>query len=173
MLRPSASRTYSSAMSMMRTQALPAICTTNGRANRRIAPMIQAASWLRLARSIMGAPYGLRPVPPSGSEPLRTAERGSCAVGDAFAQQALRPERQHQDEDDEGEDVLVVAAEDAAGEIADVAGAERFDQAEQDAADHRAGEVADAAEDRRRERLQAGQEAHRVLHRAVVGGVHD
>ena len=75
--------------------------------------------------------------------------------------------------DDEGEDVLVVAAEDAAGEGADVTGTERLDQAEQDAAHHRPGEVADAAEHGRRERLQARQEAHRVLHRSVIRGVHD
>ena len=89
----------------------------------------------------------------------------SGAVGHAFAQQARRPQRQHEDQHDEGEDVLVVAAQHAAGEVADVAGAELFDQAEQDAADHRAAEIADAAEHRRREGLQAGQEAHRVLRR--------
>src|SRR5437899_11044048 len=27
---------------------------------------------------VIGAPYGLRPVPPSGNEPLRAAGRGSC-----------------------------------------------------------------------------------------------
>src|SRR6188474_264204 len=159
-------------MSMMRTQALPAICTTNGRMQSSTAPMIQAASWLRLASSSISSPYGLRPVPPSGSEPLRAAGRDSCSVRHTLAEQALRPQRQDQDQDDEGEDVLVVAAEHAAGEVADVAGAERLDQAEQDAADHRPGEVADAAEYRRGERLQPRQEAHRVLDRAVIGRVH-
>src|SRR5207237_910129 len=66
----------------------------------------------------------------------------SGAVGDALAEQALWPQGEDQDQDDEGEDVLVVAAEDAAGELADVAGTERLDHAEQHAADHRAGEVA-------------------------------
>ena len=41
------------------------------------------------------------------------------------------------------------------GEVADVARAERLDEAEQHAAEHRAGDVADAAEHRRGERLQA------------------
>jgi hypothetical protein len=94
------------------------------------------------------------------------------SVGDAFAQRARRWKRQLEDPHDERDDGLVVAAENTAGQHADVAGPERLDQAEQDAADHRAGEVADAAEDRGGERLQAGQEAHRVLDRAVVGGVH-
>ena len=138
-------------MSMIRTQALPAIWTTNGRTQSSTAAPIRTTSFC-CARGV--------------------GEARQCSIGDALAEQALRPQREHEDQDDEGEDVLVVAAEDAAGEVADVAGAERFDQAEQDAADHRAGEVADAAEDRRGERLQAGQEAHRVLHRAVVGGVH-
>jgi hypothetical protein len=38
------------------------------------------------------------------------------------------------DQHDEGENILIVAAEEAAGQIADIAGAERLDQAEQDAA---------------------------------------
>ena len=142
-------------MSMMRTQALPAIWTTNGRMQSSTAAPIRTASFC-CARGVGKARHASQ---------ARSATRSPsrpCGL-----------QRQHEDEDDEGEDVLVVAAEDAAGEVADVAGAERFDQAEQDAADHRAGEVADAAEHRRRERLQAGQEAHRVLHRAVVGGVHD
>src|SRR6478735_7683934 len=142
-------------MSMIRTQALPAIWTMNGRMQSSTAAPIKTTSlcW-RVASE------------------KRVMPESSGSIGDALAEQALRSQRQDQDQDDEGKDVLVVAAENAAGQVADVAGAERLDQAEQDAADHRAGEVADAAEDRRRERLQAGQEAHRVLHRAVVGGVH-
>jgi hypothetical protein len=41
---------------------------------------------------------------------------GSGAVGDTLAEQALRAQRQHEDQHDEREDVLVVAAEDAAGQ---------------------------------------------------------
>src|SRR5438034_373505 len=70
----------------------------------------------------------------------------SCAVPHPLAQQARRPEHQHRDQHQEREHVLVVAAEDAAGEVADVARAERLDQAEQHAAEHRAAEVADAAQ---------------------------
>ena len=79
------------------------ICTTNGRMQSSTAPMIQAASWLRLASSIMPGV--------------------SCTVRHPLAEQARRPQGQDQDQHDEGEDVLVVAAEHAAGQVADVAGA--------------------------------------------------
>ena len=82
------------------------------------------------------------------------------------------PEDQHQNEDEEGEHVLVVAAEEAAGEVADVAGAERLDQSQQHAAEHGAGQVADAAEHRRGERLQAEDEAHVVVGDRIVGANH-
>src|SRR6478752_5261617 len=44
--------------------------------------------WSRASRCVlpvMGAPYGLRPIPPSGNEPLRAAGQGSWALlaGDA------------------------------------------------------------------------------------------
>src|SRR5262245_9172663 len=141
MLRPSASSTYSSAKSMMRTQKLPAYCATPGSTTSRKATATKTSSLF--------------------------FSRLSGTVGHPFAEQALRPHGEHEDQHDEGEDVLVVAAEHAAGQLADVAGAERFDQPQQHPAHHRPGEVADAAEHRRGERLQARQEAHRVLHRAV------
>ncbi len=97
----------------------------------------------------------------------------SGAVGHAFAEQARRPQGQDDDQHDEGEDVGVVAAEHAARQRADVARADGLDQAEQDAADHGAGQVPDAAEHRRREGLEARQEAHGVLRRAVVRRIHD
>ena len=58
------------------------------------------------------------------------------------------------------------------GEVADVAGAERLDDAEQQAAQHRAREVADAAQHRRRKRLEAEDEAHLVVRDAVVAADH-
>src|SRR5678815_5734321 len=124
-------------MSMMRTHALPKYWATSGSSTSPIPAPMKTAILLSLM-FMAGAP--------------------SRPVGDAFAEEPLRSQGQHQDQHDEREDVLVVAAEHAAGQHADVAGAERLDQAEQHAADHRAGEVADAAEDRRGERLQAGQE---------------
>src|SRR3954470_11929212 len=132
-------------MSMMRTHALPAIWTTNGSTQRAMPAIRKAISFCW-----------------RGASANRVMAWRSGAIGDALAEQALRAQREHQDEHDEGEDVLVVAAENAAGEVADVAGTERLDQAEQDAADHRTGEVADAAEDGSGERLQPRQEAHRV-----------
>src|SRR3954453_15569230 len=120
-------------MSMMRTQALPKYCANSGSSTRPMPAATKTAILLSLTFMACA---------PSG------------AVGHAFAEQPLRSQGQDQDEHDEGEDVLVMGAEDAAGQRADVAGAERFDKAEQHAADHRAGEVADAAEDRCGERLQ-------------------
>ena len=76
----------------------------------------------------------------------------------------------HQHE--EGEYVLVVRAEDAAGEIADVARAERLDQPEQQAAEHRARDVADAAQHRGGERLEPRHEAHEEVRDGIVGGPH-
>jgi hypothetical protein len=58
------------------------------------------------------------------------------------------------------------------GEVADVAGAQRFDDAEQQAAQHRAPEIADAAQHCCRKRLQSEQEAHLVLRDAIVGADH-
>src|SRR5687767_13491979 len=127
MFRPSASSTYSSAKSMMRTQKLPAYCATPGSTSSRNAAAMKTIS-LCLTRL-------------------------SRTVGHPFAEQALRPHREHEDQHDEGEDVLVVAAEHAAGQHADVAGAEGLDQPEQHAADHRAGQIADATEHRGGERL--------------------
>ena len=80
-----------------------------------------------------------------------------------FAKQPRRPEHQHDDQHDEGEDVLVVAAEEAAGQVADVARPQRLDQAEQHAAEHRPGQVADAAEHGGGEGLEAEHETHLVV----------
>src|SRR3990167_4210311 len=124
MFRPSASSTYSSATSMMRTQALPNCCATSGVTSRKIPARMKTTS---LFFSMM-------------------VLRGSGAIRHALAEQALRAQREHEDQHEEGEDVLVVAAEHAAGERADVAGAERLDQPEHHAAQHRARQVADAAE---------------------------
>src|ERR1700710_1147471 len=98
-------------MSMMRTQALPKYCAISGSTIRPMPAATKTASLLALVFM-----------------------RGSSSpVSHALAEQSLRPQRQHQDQHDEGEDVLVVAAEHAAGDVADVAGTERFDQAQQHA----------------------------------------
>src|SRR5882672_1353259 len=128
---------------MMRTQKLPAYCASAGSTSSTRAVNRKTPSLFFMV--------------------------SLSAIGHALTEQALRSYGEHEDQHDEGEDVLVVAAQHAAGQAADVAGAERLDQAEQDTADHRAGEVADAAEHRSSESLQPGQKPHRVLHRAVVG----
>src|SRR6266542_5205361 len=122
---------------------------------------------------------------------LGAALRRSCALADPLAQQARGAENEHQDEHKEGENVLVIAAEHAhltlagralllqrigkkresadIGYIADIACAERLNDAEQDSTQHRAGEIADTTQDRRGKRLQAQQEAHVIVGDAVIG----
>ena len=58
------------------------------------------------------------------------------------------------------------------GEFADIAGAERLDQPQQNTAQHGAGEIADAAQHGGGKRLQAEHEAHRVVGDAVIGAIH-
>src|SRR5437764_12000722 len=120
MLRPSASSTYSSAVSAIRTQKLLKYCSTSGSASSSAQPTAHAtALFWRLMKSIM-------------------PRFPSRAVRDPFAEQARGPQRQHHDQHDEREDVGVLAAQHAAGRDADIAGADRLDEAEQDAAHHRA-----------------------------------
>src|SRR5574337_336724 len=134
MFSPSASIVYRSALSTMRTQASPAFCSTSGSRNKAT-PAAQKAAICRVR--FMVSPCDSR----------------SGTVRDTLAEQARRAQREHADQHDERKDVDIVAAQDAAGELSDVAGAERLDQPEHDAADHRAGQVADAAEHRGGERL--------------------
>src|SRR5574337_1428966 len=109
MFSPSASIVYRSALSTMRTQASPAFCSTSGSRNKAT-PAAQKAAICRFR--FMVSPCGSR----------------SGTVRDALAAQARRPQREHEDQHDEREDVDVVAAQDAAGDLADVAGAERLDR---------------------------------------------
>ncbi len=57
-------------------------------------------------------------------------------------QQSGRPQHQNQYQNQERENIAVVAAEHAAGQIADVAGGLAFDDAQQQSAQHRAADVA-------------------------------
>src|ERR1700712_2562620 len=98
MFRPSASIMYSSAASTMRTQPLPKCCAKQGRtsSSRKPMPMRTNLFFMGILRVVFG----------------------SGAIGDTLAQQALRAQREHEDQDDEGEDVLVVRTQDAAGDVA-------------------------------------------------------
>src|SRR5574343_708484 len=149
MFRPRASSTYSSAMSAMRTQALPKDCRRSGSTSSAMPPRIQ----LTLVFFMVWCSSG--------------------AIRHTLTQQARGAQRQDDDEHDEREDVGVVAAQQAAREGADVARADGFDQAQKDATDHGTGEVADTPEHGCREGLQAWQEAHGVLRRTVVARIHD
>src|SRR3954465_5337018 len=140
----------------MRTQLVPTWASAKGSNASEMAMGIPPANTRRRRwrqSSTLAAPRAAGPSP-SRSHPA------------ALTEQAGGPEHQHQDQHDEGEYVLIVRAKknevaaalaigDAlgqrlggaeVGEIADVAGAERLDDAEQHAAEHRARDVADAAE---------------------------
>src|SRR5690348_13919375 len=123
----------------MRTQACPAKAATNGSIASAIATSATPAQTLSgtcffFLVALIGGPPRLR---------------RSCALADPLAQQAGRTEDQHQDQHEEGEHVLVIAAEHAhlavlrrallqqrVGKqreaadvryVADIAGAERLD----------------------------------------------
>src|SRR3954454_990850 len=107
MFRPRASITYNSAASAMRTQALPCVCSTSGNTSSATAATANTAYlFCRSMKCIM--------LP------------ASCAVRHTLAQQSGRPQGEHRNQHDEGEDVRVVAAQHAAGERADVARPDRL-----------------------------------------------
>src|SRR6218665_934578 len=152
MFRPRASSTKSRAMSRMRTQALPKPCRMRGSTSR---PMAASTMAMRRWREFICMC--------TTSSPVRHA----------FTQQARWPQCENRDQHDEGKDVGVVATQHTPRKVADITGADGFDEPEQDTSHYGTGQVADAAKDRGREGLEPGQETHAVLHRAVVAGPHD
>src|SRR5690242_12007179 len=168
----------------MRTHAWPASAATNGRTASAIATRATPAQTFG----------GMPPLPRFMRGPLAHSVPRSCAIGDPLAEQAGWTEDEYQYEDEEREHVLVVASEQAhlsvvlhafllqrvaprgqaadVGHVADVAGPERLDDAEEYAAQHRAGQVADAAQHGGGKGFQAEQEAHVVVRDAVVGHHH-
>src|ERR1700741_5344566 len=113
MFSPSASSTYSSASAMMRTQPWPNCAAMSGSAISASAATMNTISLVCLFICCMAC----------SSSPIR----------DALAHQAGRPQGEHQEQHQKGEDLDVLAAEHAAGELAEVARADRLDEAQQDA----------------------------------------
>src|SRR5208282_2828454 len=144
----------------MRTHALPATAPT---ANGSAASSNASAAYAHHATRGSRFRFCQRP--------MRSSMK-LCSIRNAFAEQARGPENQHQDQHEEREHILVIAAEDAAGQIADVAGTEAFDHTKQYAAKHRAAQVADAAEHRRGECLESEQKSHIVVRDAVIRANH-
>src|SRR5882757_879549 len=93
----------------------------------------------------------------------------SRPVRDALAEQALGPDEQHDDEEDEGPHVGPAAAAELlhAGDVGDVRRGAGFRYPQDEAAEHGSVDVADAAEDGGGEGLEAGLEAHVVSDLAV------
>src|SRR3990172_11006424 len=155
----------------MRTQAVPAAASANGSASSDSAMSTTPAHFAKGYRF-----QGTDALPDFTLTPsCRRATTGSRAVTHALAEQPGRAQNQHRDQYQEGKHVLVIRAEQhemrfggamlgerlrqagevaQVGELADIAGAQRFDHPEQDPAHHRTRDVADATEHRRRKRLQ-------------------
>src|SRR5476649_195047 len=154
MFRPSDRNTNRMARLVMRTHAVPAAASANGR------PMSAAAKSATPSHFACDLENILR-------QRLRTRDsclvtRISCVapvasspVSHALAQQSRGAEHQNRNQHQEGEHVLVIAAENIVGQITDIACGEGFDDAEEDAAQHRARKVADTAQHGGRERFQA------------------
>src|SRR5689334_1945731 len=104
MFRPSDRKTYRIARLVMRTQAVPMPVSTNGSSASATAtstvPAREAAGCWRHAA-----------MPAAGVLMSCPANRRSCTVAHALAEQARRPEDQHRDQHEECEHVLVIAAE--------------------------------------------------------------
>src|SRR5712692_5386875 len=92
----------------------------------------------------------------------------SCSLSHDLAQQALGAEDQDQNENREGEDVLVLGPEGAAREQRQVRGGEGLEQSEHEPAQHGARDIADAAQDGRRERLEPRDEPRVRIDQTVL-----
>src|SRR3569832_251289 len=149
MFSPSARMTYSSARSSSRTHERPNPASTR--------------------KGSSASPNASKP---NVSQRDRVLFKLST-LDNTRSQQARGTEHQHRDQYEECEHVLVVAAEEAAGQVADVTRAEGLDQPQQQAAQHRPAQIADAPQHRRRESLEAEQEAHVVVRQTVIRADHD
>src|SRR5688500_7866210 len=123
---------YSSAKSMMRTQELPKLDATNGKAIRKTA----------------SAPYARRFCGDKSLNECAIMAAPSCPVRDAFTHDAGWPQSQDDDQHHEGENILVMATQESAGPVADIPGAQTLDHAEKNSAEHRTINIADAAQHR-------------------------
>src|SRR5438876_9223080 len=90
-----------------RLRLSPRRCPQRGRNSRLGTALRRIARPPRLRLSPLRCPRRGR------NSRLGAALRRSCALADPLAEQARRPENEHQDQHEEGENVLVVAAEHA------------------------------------------------------------
>src|SRR3989304_1978576 len=148
MFSPSASITYSSAKSMMRTQPRPPTApATNGNSASATAMSAIPIHFKRGFRF----PLSSQSVTWLASPCLCYASARSGPFRHPLTHEARGPEHEHHDQYEERKHVLVIAAQEPAREIADVSRSEALDKAEQHAARHCATQVADPRPGRRRE----------------------
>src|SRR3990172_1001188 len=164
MFKPSDRNTNKMARLAMRTHAVPAAASANGSAISAIA--ISATP----THFACGLANIFTPRIPSRVSYL--APCASSAVSYPLPEQSGGPEHQHRDQHQESEHVLVIAAENIIGQVADIACAQGLDDAEQNAAQHRARKIADAAQHRGRERFHPQKRTHAVVGNAVIGADH-
>src|SRR5450830_2138270 len=132
MLSPRASNTYSSAMSAMRTQALPKFCRINGSINRPTAANRKTAIFCCCFMMFLL----------------------SGTICHPLTQQAGGSQGQHKDQHNEGKNIGIVTTQHATRERANVAGTQGFDQTQQDATQHSAAQVTNTAKHRSGEGFQ-------------------
>src|ERR1019366_701300 len=164
MFKPSDRNTKGMARLAMRTQAVPTDASANGSPISAIAISATPSHFACALANIF-----IPRCPPRAS---RFAPSASSSVSYPLPEQTGGPEHQHRDQHQKGEHVLVIAAEDIIGQIADIACGEGFDDAKQNAAQHRARQIADSAQHGGRERFQAQERTHAVVGDAVIAADH-
>src|SRR5450759_2876629 len=145
MFRPSDRNANRMARLVMRTHAVPAAASANG---RPMSAMATSATPSHFA---------------CGFEKIFIQRLASCPsspVPNALAEESGRTQYEYGDQHQEGKHVLVIATENVVGQITDIACGEGFDDAEEDAAQHRSRKVADTAQHGGRDRFQAGRRTH-------------
>src|SRR5579883_1927465 len=159
-MRPRKAITTAAATSPKRVRrAIPAETSTVSKPTRPIARRRTTKAVSPASLRTAGAWSGL-----TGMSLAVTAVMASYLLDIGPAQQSGRAEDQHEDEDREGGHVLVFHGE--------IAGPHRFDQADEEAAQHRPRQRADAAEHRGGERLDAREEADEEIDHAVIEEEH-
>src|SRR5712692_8131466 len=144
-------------LSCLRDQPSPRLAPASGRRSTRRAGSVSA-------RTFQLSPHRSPRLRLVGSVSART----SGPLPDDLAEDALGPEDQDEDQDREGEDVLVLGAEGPTRQQGEVGGRERLEQTQHEPAEHGPRDVPDAPEHGRGEGLEPRDEARVRVDEAVL-----
>src|SRR3989304_7452668 len=95
----------------------------------------------------------------------------SFLLSQAFAQNPLRTEDEHQHQHGEGDHILKLVEGRNTKALQEKTGAYGFKQPQEKTADSRTGDIADSAQDSGGERLDARNEAHKEVHLMIHEGI--